>query len=105
MAPRQALILDQWMAPVETLLGKRAEAVKNADWWAHESTQRYVDAYILAAFYGELGLPDRAFPWLEKGFEQRSPSMAYLKIDASFPDEMRADPRFQDILRRMNFPR
>ncbi len=104
MAPRQALILDQWLAPVEILLGKRAEALKNADWWAHESAQRYTDAYRLAAFYGELGLPDRAFPWLEKGFEQRSPSMAYLKIDASFPDEMRADPRFQDALRRMNFP-
>jgi TolB-like protein/DNA-binding winged helix-turn-helix (wHTH) protein/Flp pilus assembly protein TadD len=105
MAPRQALILDQWMAPVEILLGNRAAALKNADWWARESAHRHIDAYILAAFYAELGLKERAFAWLERGFEQRSPSMAYLKIDANFPENMRADPRFQEILHRMNFPR
>jgi TolB-like protein/DNA-binding winged helix-turn-helix (wHTH) protein/tetratricopeptide (TPR) repeat protein len=104
MARHQALILDQWMAPVEILLGKRAEARENADWWTRESAHRYTDAYRLGAFYAELGFPDRAFQWLEKGFEQRSPSMAYMKFDASFPEGMRADPRFQDILRRMNLP-
>jgi TolB-like protein/DNA-binding winged helix-turn-helix (wHTH) protein/Tfp pilus assembly protein PilF len=104
MAPRQALILDQWMAPVEILLGKRAGALKNADWWAWQSSHRHIDACILAAFYAELGFKDRALQWLEKGFEQRSPSMAYLKIDANFPPDVRADPRFQNILRRMNFP-
>jgi TolB-like protein/DNA-binding winged helix-turn-helix (wHTH) protein/Tfp pilus assembly protein PilF len=104
MAPRQALILDQWMAPVEILLGKRAESLKNADWWARESAHRHIDACILAAFYAELGFKDRAFQWLDIGFEQRSPSMAYLKIDANFPVDMRGDSRFQDLLRRMNFP-
>jgi TolB-like protein/DNA-binding winged helix-turn-helix (wHTH) protein/tetratricopeptide (TPR) repeat protein len=104
MGSRQALVLDQWMAPVEILLGKRAEALKNAGWWAQQSAQRHIDGYFLAAFYAELGLKDRAFRWLEKGFEQRSPSMVYLKFDANFPEEMRADPRFQGILRRMKFP-
>jgi hypothetical protein len=75
-----------------------------ADWWSRESAPRHADAYGLGAFYAELGLPDRSVRWLEKGFEERSPSMAYLKFDASFPLEMRTDPRFRDILRRMNFP-
>jgi hypothetical protein len=77
---------------------------ENAHWWSRESAHRYTDAYRLGALYAELGLPDRSFRWLEKGFEQRSPSMAYLNFDARFPLEMRTVPRFQDILRRMNFP-
>jgi hypothetical protein len=59
---------------------------------------------ILAAFYAELGLYERSLSWLEEGYVQRSPSMAYLKFDPNFSAEMRADPRFQDLLRRMNLP-
>lgn len=104
MAPRQALVLDQWMAPVEILLGKRAEASQTAEWWTRESAHRYTDAYIMAAFYSELGWNDRAFQSLEKGFEQRSPSMVYLKYDLNFPDSIRSDPRFESLLRRLKFP-
>jgi len=53
-------------------------------------------AYIMA------GEKDRALEWLEKGFELRDPNMSYL----CFPcfNSMRSDPRFQDLLRRMNLP-
>lgn len=104
MAPRQALVLDQWMAPVEILLGKRAEASETAEWWSRESAHRYTDAYILGAFYSELGWKDRAIKSLEKGYEQRSPSMVYLKYDSNFPDSVRSDSRFENIVRRLNFP-
>lgn len=104
MPAHQALILDQWMAPVEILLGKRAEARGNLEWWMKESARRHTDAYILAAFSAELGLKDRAFALLEQGFKQRSPSMVYLKFDSNFPADIHSDPRFLDILRRLNFP-
>lgn len=41
--------------------------------------------------------------WLEKGFEVRASGMTYLKVDPLY-DPMRSDPRFQALLRRMNFP-
>jgi len=50
----------------------------------------------------EAGEHDKALEWLERGFEIRDPNMPYLGLP--FFDPLRADPRFQDLLRRMNFP-
>jgi hypothetical protein len=54
------------------------------------------EAYIFA------GNNDRALDWLERGFETHSPDMPYLGLPLY--DSLRDDPRFKDILRRMNLP-
>ncbi len=40
---------------------------------------------------------------LEQGYKNRDQWMLYLKVDPHM-DDLRSDPRFQDLLRRMNFP-
>lgn len=47
--------------------------------------------------------PVRPFDWLERGYEDRDPDMAFLNTYPVF-DPLRGHPRFQDLLRRMNFP-
>jgi serine/threonine-protein kinase len=56
----------------------------------------------IAMEYIMAGEKDRALEWLEKGFELHDPNMAYL----AFPcfDNLRSDPRFQDLVRKMNLP-
>jgi len=56
----------------------------------------------IAFLYICAGDKDHALEWLEKGFELHDPGMVY----AGFPiwDNIRPDPRFQSILRRMNLP-
>lgn len=46
-----------------------------------------------------LGNKNRAFEFLEKGFEQRSLQM--IKLNPIY-DPLHSDPRFADLLRRMN---
>jgi hypothetical protein len=41
--------------------------------------------------------------WLERGYKERLWLMCVLKTEPTF-DTLRDDPRFQDLLRRMNFP-
>jgi tetratricopeptide (TPR) repeat protein len=53
--------------------------------------------------YAALGEKDKALDWLEKGYEEHAPGMALTKVDPHY-DSLRSDPRFQDLLRRMNFP-
>ncbi len=57
----------------------------------------------MATVYARLGEKDRAFPWLEKMVAERSPGAFYLKVEPDW-DPLRSDPRFRDLLRRMNFP-
>ena len=49
------------------------------------------------------GNHERAIEWLERGFEAHDPGMPYLNCQPVF-DSLRDDPRFKDILRRMNLP-
>ena len=61
------------------------------------------DSYLLAYTYARLGEKDKAFQWLEQAYEERSMHLIRVRVDADF-DSIRDDPRFQDLLRRMNFP-
>ena len=55
----------------------------------------------MAMTYGYLGEKDKAFEWLEQGYDTREGDYFSLKVDPQF-DSLRDDPRFQDLLRRMN---
>jgi len=66
------------------------------------STQEYISPYWVAIVYAGLGDKDQALAWLEKAYQDRSTMMGQLKVEAFF-DSLRSDPRFQDLLRRMNF--
>ncbi len=46
---------------------------------------------------------DEATDWLERAFEVRSPGMPYIGCSPLY-DPLRSNPRFQDLLRRMNLP-
>jgi len=65
--------------------------------------QQYVDPYNLAFAYDGLGDIDRAVSLLEQGYAEKSPSIYSVRIEF-WTDALRADPRFQDIVRRMNYP-
>jgi TolB-like protein/Flp pilus assembly protein TadD len=67
------------------------------------SKQQYVTPYIIARIYAALDKSDEVFLWLETAFRERAAWMVYLSVDSRL-DSLRSDPRFQDLLRRMNFP-
>jgi hypothetical protein len=50
-----------------------------------------------------LGNKEEALRALEKGYLERAGAMAYLAVDPLW-DPLRSDPRFQNLLRRMNLP-
>jgi eukaryotic-like serine/threonine-protein kinase len=64
---------------------------------------RYLDPYELALVYAALGDKDEAFVRLGQAYTERSFTMVNLKVDPEM-DSLRSDQRFQDILRRMNYP-
>jgi len=67
------------------------------------SRQRYVSAYDKAIIYVGLGEIDQSLEWLQRAYQERSQFMIYLDTDPRL-DSLRTDGRFQNLLRRMNFP-
>jgi hypothetical protein len=65
--------------------------------------QGYVPPTCPAVICAGLGEIQQAVDLLEQAYEKRDVIMVWLKIRRAF-DPLRDDPRFQDLLRRMNFP-
>jgi tetratricopeptide (TPR) repeat protein len=61
------------------------------------------NARELTYLYAALNQKDQALAWLQKGYEQRALWLIWVESDPTF-EPLRSDPRFQKLLRRMNFP-
>ena len=85
------------------VVGRRPDAQKLLDELNETSREKFVPADAMAQIYVGLGEKDKAFEWLEKGYERHSLGLAGvdLKVDPVW-DPLRSDPRFADLLRRLN---
>jgi tetratricopeptide (TPR) repeat protein len=83
--------------------GRRTEAQKVLDQLKQLSKQKHVPAGAMDQIYVALGEKDKAFEWLEKAYEERSIALGGedIRVDPIY-DPLRSDPRFADLLRRMN---
>jgi serine/threonine protein kinase/lipoprotein NlpI len=83
-------------------VGRRDDALRVLEELEELSKRRYVAPVSRAFVYSGLG-DERVFQELEDAYQQQSSSLVWGRV---FPhwDTLRAQPRFQDLLRRMNFP-
>jgi TolB-like protein/DNA-binding winged helix-turn-helix (wHTH) protein/Tfp pilus assembly protein PilF len=61
----------------------------------------FVPAMDFVRLHVRLGDKQQAFAWLEKAYQERTRLIFAIKVDPLF-DDLRADPRFIDLLRRLN---
>ncbi len=63
----------------------------------------YSDYVTLASLYARAGDSNRALEYLDRAYRHRQPQILHVKAMPVF-DELRSDPGFQDLLRRIGFP-
>jgi tetratricopeptide (TPR) repeat protein len=80
--------------------GKREQAAEILDRLLLTGEDPAVDSPDFAAVYLALGAREKAFSWLEKGFDVRAAGMVAVSVDSRFTD-VRSDPRFVGLVRRM----
>jgi eukaryotic-like serine/threonine-protein kinase len=88
---------------VYAALGRTQEVRKLLHQLAEEAQQSYVSPYHAAVLYAGLGESDKAFERLDQAARERSTLLVYLRKDPRLKN-LRPDPRFQALLRRIGLP-
>lgn len=91
-----------WLGSIQARLGNRNEALAIIKELDEKYARREVDEFDIALVYAGLGDNDKAFGLLEKAFQDRDVFYGF-KIHPGF-EPLRNDPRFKDLLKRMNLP-
>ena len=66
--------------------------------------KQYIPTTRIASIYGALGEMDKAFVELEKGFEARDWELYRSSIEP-YMNDLRGDPRFAELVKRLNMPK
>jgi len=82
-------------------LGRRAAA--DAALETLKTEYAYSSAFNIAEVYAYQGEKKPAFGWLDRALRQRDAGMLWLKTNAHFKD-LRDDPRYRALLKRLNLP-
>ena len=92
-----------WLGWALGLAGHRQEALTILGDLEGRRSQEYVGGLLLACVSLGLDEHDQAISWLQEAAEERDGLMALVNTLPVF-GPLRSDPRFQRLLRRMNFP-
>jgi Flp pilus assembly protein TadD len=88
------------LAYAYAMAGRRDEALKILNEQKRLAKRAPISPYNFAIIYTGLGDKDRAFAWLQKGYEQGIRLIYRLKSRPMF-DGLRSDPRYGELLRKM----
>ncbi|HSE33917.1 MAG TPA: protein kinase [Pyrinomonadaceae bacterium] len=80
--------------------GKTAEGRAVVEDLVRISNQRYVSGSSVANAFNGLGDRENALAWLERGFQEHDVRLIFLKVDPKW-NNLRSEPRFQDLMRRV----
>lgn len=85
------------------LAGEKKEAENILDQLRQESKHGYVPPSLFARIYYNLGDKDRGFRLWEQALEERDAFMVYIGTQA-YSSNLHRDPRFAELVKKMNFP-
>jgi len=82
------------------ILGKADKAKQILKQMISQKKDQYISPFCIAFIFYYLGEKDKALEWFEKAFQEGDIMMAYAKVMFGF-DEIRKEPKFQAIMKKM----
>ena len=86
------------------LAAYRTAMIRTGEAMAERSAAQHVPAVRIARMFAHAGDADRALHWLERAYDNRESPLARLAVFWDWND-LRPDPRFRNLLDRLNLPR
>lgn len=90
-------------ARADAACGNLAEARRIVAKIEQDPDYRLYNSMWIASIYARLGQKDRAFQWLDRAYQNHDYFLSFLKVHP-YMDPLRTDPRFDALLKRLNFP-
>ncbi len=91
-----------YLAQAYGLAGRKSETRKIIGELKERSRHHYIFPSVFANAYLGLGDKDQALTYLERAYEEQDGFLFYLKVSPLL-DPLRSEPRFQALMRRVNF--
>jgi TolB-like protein/DNA-binding winged helix-turn-helix (wHTH) protein/Flp pilus assembly protein TadD len=89
------------LAHVYASIGRKSETRKILSDLERKSARSYVSSYLIATMYASFDEKDKAFEYLEKAYREKSLDLSWhWNADARI-DNLRSDPRFEALARKM----
>jgi tetratricopeptide (TPR) repeat protein len=99
-------LVQAWLAGIEMRAGRHERADATLARLQAKSRTSYVDPFAIADIHYSMRHHDAMFQELDRGWELRSPTMAYVLQARRFLwRDVASDPRYASLIERMKFPR
>lgn len=92
-----------FLAYAEAAAGQPARAEARLRELEESKEREYVSPYYIALVHARLGRRGAALDWLDRGLQEQDTTMTTLNVDPRLA-RLRGEPRFRELVRRMNFP-
>jgi len=89
------------LAHAYAAIGSRSEAEKILHTIEQKSKEGKASPYLAATIYAGLGQKDKAMELIENAYREKSLDVAWILKPDLRTDNLRSDPRFQNLLRRV----
>lgn len=96
-------LVDAVLGLAYAVSGRKEQTQQFIDAFRASSRKRYIPPTYFAILYAGLGDKDQTLAWLEKGFQERADLLTWLNVEPMM-DDVRSDPRFQALIRRIGLP-
>lgn len=96
-------LMDAALGLAYAVSGKKGLTAKMAEQFKTAAKKRYIPPTYFGMLFAGLGDKDTAMEWLEKAFQERADGLTWLNVEPML-DELRPDPKFQDLVRRIGLP-
>jgi TolB-like protein/Flp pilus assembly protein TadD len=96
-------LMDAALGLAYAVTGRIEQARRLAEKFKASAIKRYIPPTYVGMLYAGLGNRKEALAWLERAFEERADGLTWLNVDPML-DDLRSDPGFQDLIRRIGLP-
>jgi len=102
-SPGEYPLVDAALGLAYAVSGQQEETKKMAEIFQETFSKRYIPPTYFGMLYAGMGDTTRAIMWLNKALSERADGLTWLGVEPML-DQMRSDPRFQDLLKQIGLP-